>query len=210
MDRQGLCCSFFFSLFGDISGVTEQPLITEMMSSYNENNLAHETKIHELQSEAKQFSQARICPFCKDATWHTTCLTALPQRLRSQRDYCDNDKKPHFLIPKGVSLQSMEICLPSALATESTSRFCSWQAEINGKNLLLNEAVPQRTDAQSHCPSPDLDGVHLGGESTTVINSCWFNKLHNRLQSRPHWSSTQKTVSFRNFPKLCFTETEGR
>lgn len=106
--------------------------------------------------------------------------------------------------------QSMEICLASALATESTSRFCSWQAGINGKNLLLHEAVPQRTDAQSHCPSPDLDGLHLGGESTTVINSCWFNKLHNWLQSRPHWSSTQKRVSFRNFPKLCFTETEGR
>lgn len=30
------------------------------------------------------------------------------------------------------------------------------------KNLLLHKAVPQNTDAQLHCPSPDLDGLDLG------------------------------------------------
>lgn len=180
------------------------------MSSYNENHLLHETKILELQPEAKQFSQAGICPFSRNTTWHTTSLAAPPQGLRSQTDHCSNEKKPHFLIPKLVSLHIRAWRFAWPQLQKTLFRLSSWQAEISGKKLLLHKAVTQRNDAQSHCPSPDLDGLHLGGKSTTVINSCWFNKLRNRLQSRPHWSSTQKEVSFRNFPKLCFIEMEGR
>lgn len=78
--------------------------------------------------------------------------------------------------------------------------------ELMEKNLLLHKAVPQSTGAQSDCLIPDPGGLHLGGESTTVINSCWFNKLHNRLQSRLCSSPIQKDASLRNFPKLCPTD----
>lgn len=47
---------------------------------------------------------------------------------------------------------------------------------MNGRNLLLHKAAPHSTGAQSYCLIPDLNGPHLGGKSTTVINSCWLNK----------------------------------
>lgn len=39
--------------------------------------------------------------------------------------------------------------------------------------------MPHNSSAQSYCLIPDLDAPDLGGKSTTVINSYWFNKLRN-------------------------------
>lgn len=69
----------------------------------------------EIQPEAKQFSQARTCPFSRDTSWHTTC-TEEPNWASWQW------QQTSFLNSKGSQSahQSMEMSLASASATENT------------------------------------------------------------------------------------------
>lgn len=139
---------------------------------------------------------------------HGTPLASLHywRPLRKTTDHACDGKRLYFLIPKGVNLhvRAWRVTWPQVQLKKMLFMLDSWQTGINGIILLLHN-----TSAQSYCLIPDLDRSHLGGKSATVIHSCWFNKLHNRLHSRPHWSPTQKDVSLQNFPKLYPTEGEG-
>lgn len=120
------------------------------------------------------------------ATAHNLSLCATARGWGAQLIMAAMAKRLYFLIPKGVSLhvRALRFAWPQVQLQKTLFMLCSWQAGINGKNLLLHKAVPHSTGAQSCCLIPDLDGLHLGGKSTTVgLTNCimGFSQGHTDL-----------------------------
>lgn len=189
--RQGLCCSIIFPLLFfrcfRVYRAILIPTLQWLQLQWNSFNSWNQDTT-EIQSEAKQVAQARTS---RDTPQHTTCLLALLETTEEDNWSC---LWLYFPIPKGVNLhvRAQRVTWPQVQLQKMLFMLGSWQTGINGIKLLLHKAVSHRTSPQSYCLIPDLDRPHLGVKSATVIHSCWFNKLCNRLHSRPHWSPTQK------------------